>query len=158
MACDKEQIGQDFIISYYIETGGCGDTLPDPQVVSYTTLGGFTDKSSSSSRNPIETADDGSIYRRNRGGTITDSFSGTVNTYGSDDGGAISAAQKAFWEHYRTGTDGAKLWIQLENEFVTRTMFCLMASVENSMGLDANATAAVELPNAGPLGMTEVFA
>ena len=156
MACDKEQIGQDFICKYYIETGGCGDTLPDSGL--FTTLGGFTDKSSSSSRNPIETADDGSIYRRNRGGTITESFSGTVNTYGSDDGGAISAAQKAFWQHYRSGTDGAKLWIMLENEYVTRTMFCLMASVENSMGLDANATAAVELPNAGKLGMTEVFA
>lgn len=156
MACDKEQIGQDFIFKYYIETGGCGDTLPDNGL--YTVLGGFTDKSSSSSRNPIETADDGSIYRRSRGGTMTESISGTVNTYGSDDGGTISAAQKAFWEHYESGADDAKLWIQIENTYVTRTMFCLMASVENSMGLDANATAAVELPNAGSLGMKTVWA
>jgi hypothetical protein len=158
MACDKEQIGQDYILSYYIDAGDCGDVMPDPQVVTYVTLGGFTDKSTSSSRNPIETADDSSIHRRNTGGTITSSISGTINTYGSDDGGAISAAQKAFWEHYEAGTNGAKLWIQIENEFVTRTMFCLIASVENSMGTDANATAAVELPNAGPLGMDTAFA
>ena len=156
MACDKEQIGQDFICKYYIENGGCGDTLPDSGL--FTTLGGFTDKSIDSSRNPITTDDDGSIYQRSTGGTLSDSFSGTVNVYGSDDGGAISAAQKAFWQHYRNGTDGAKLWVKMENAFVTRTMFCLIASLGGSMGQNANATAAVELPNAGPLGMTEVFA
>lgn len=156
MACDKEQIGQDYIMSYYIETGGCGDTLPDSETT-FTTLGGFTDKSIDSSRNPITTDDDSSIHQRNTGGTLSDSFSGTINVYGSDDSGTVSAAQKAFWEHYRTGTDGAKLWVRMENDYVTRTMFCLIASLGSSMGQNANATAAVELPNAGPLGMTEVF-